>query len=160
MLFTGKARYPDMKAGYDRYCGKRRPEDRRLGMAEFSRAVKAYCKEMAAELERTGMVDLPCGLGTIWAVEITRKPAYDPVAGKYRSADVIDWNETRRTGEIVRKDGRKTFGFTFAPRRGKGMENFRCWGIQANKALYRRMRKRYDGGTLGFPLAQLENFVI
>lgn len=161
VLFKGEARYPDLSNGYELYTHRSAttPKDRLLTEEQYNKVVKLFCKEYADRLEEEGMVDLPCEIGSVVAVEVTKRPTFDPCLGKYRTADNIDWAKTRQEGTIVRKDGRKTFGIAFVPRHTKGYGNFRCFGIRANKNLYKRMKKQYDSGTLEFYLPDLETYV-
>ena len=161
-LFKNKSRYPDLSSGYELYCNRsvKTPKDRILDRVLYNRIVKAFCKELADELEKDGIVDLPSDIGSVIAVGITKKPSYDVSLKKYRSADNVDWDATRKNGTVVRKDGNKTFGFVFQSKRVKGHGNFRCFGIRANKALYKRMRKCYDEGTLNFSLTDSELYLI
>lgn len=161
-LFSGDARYPDLDAAYDLYLKRsaKTPVSRVLDKAQFNRIVKLFCKSKADELEKTGMIDLPCGLGMIAAVKVERKPTFDTRTGKYRTSSRVDWDETRRTGKISFMDSADTFGFVFVPKWKKGNENLRCVGIRANKELYRRMKDKYDNGTLDFFLPDAENFIV
>lgn len=145
MFFNGKARHTDFSSGYSRYLGrcKKTPDDRVLGKGGYVDVVRAYCKHLADMLEAEGTIDLPCGIGSIVAVSIRRKPTYD----KGRNM----WRGTR--------GDRYTFGFIFSPRRERGYENFRCYGFRANRELYKRMRKKYDDGELPFYLSDKESFL-
>ena len=158
MYFGGKAHIPDFDCGYKLYTNRcsKTPEERILRKAQYGDIIKAYCKHLAQVLESNGTIDLPCGMGTIAAVSIRRKPTYDRRNGKWRVAEAIDWKRTREAGEVVRKDSRHTFGFIFSPRREKGYENLRAYGIRANARLYRKMRKQYDDGMLPFYLPDIE----
>lgn len=161
-LFLGESRYPDLSKGYELYLHRsaKTPKERILSLQQYNRIVKSYCKALADKLEDEGITDLPSNIGSIAAVNIRKKPTYDKTRKAYRPADLIDWDKTRETGGIVRKDCRITFGFVFVPKRIKGHENFRCFGIRANKALYKRMKKHYDAGTFNFYLADLETYLV
>ena len=145
-MFFGKGtRQADFGPGYDRYLGRSRksPQDRVLDKSAYRTVVMDYCKYLAKRLEGEGMIDLPCGIGSIVAVSIRRKPTYDKVRKAWRGT----------------KGDKYTFGFIFSPRREEGNENFRCYGFRANAELYRRMRKMYDDNALPFYLNDIENFV-
>ena len=161
VLFKGESRYPDLTGGYTLYVHRSAttPKERILTEEQYNKVVKAYCKSVAGVLEDEGIIDLPCGVGSVAAVDVTKKPLFDPSIGKYRPADNIDWEKTREEGRLIRKDGRKTFGIAFIPKRLDGYANFRCFGIRANKSLYKRLKKKYDKGTLDFYLPVIETYV-
>lgn len=152
-LFSGEARRPEFSGAYDLYLRRRRRGVEPLTRAQFAKAVRAYCRLLAEELETTGMAELPCGLGCLAAGVVRRRPRWDPKARKWRTADPVDWEETRRTGTLTRKagDGR-AFAITYVPAVGghRGDVNRMCLGFQANRGLFRRMKDKYDGGELGF----------
>lgn len=161
VLFKGESRYPDLSAGYTlyRHRSATTPQERVMTEEQYNKVVKAFCKNTAERFEEEGIVDMPCGMGSVAAVSVTKKPTYDPVLGKYRSANNIDWESTRREGKVIRKDGRRTFGIAFVPKRLEGLSNFRCFGIRANKALFKKLKKQYDSGTLNFYLPDIETYV-
>ena len=145
MFFNGKAHHPNFDAGYRRYLGrsKKTPDSRIFGKGEYVDVVRSYCQHLADMLESDGMIDLPCGIGSIVAVSIRRKPTYD----KTRNA----WRGT--------KGDKYTFDFIFSPRRESGYENFRCYGFRANRELYKKKKKKYDDGELSFYLNDKESFL-
>jgi len=157
-LFTGMRRLDAMREGYGVY-GRLRPGGG-LTYAQYRDVVRRYCEGLADELRERGIVDLPYGLGSIVAVSVRRRPRYDPKAGRYRPASPVDWKATKERGEVVRDDTRETFGLTFSAERGRGKANLRCFGFQADGALFMDMKRRYDGGTLGFPLPDIDDFEI
>ena len=161
ILFKGEARYPDMDGGYTLYVNRsaKTPESRIMDKATYSRVVKKFCGVLAERLETEGMTDFPSDMGSVAAVRIRKKPVYDRRTGKFRPADTVDWNETRRSGSIVKKHDGYTLGFVFLPKRAKGRGNFRCFGIRANKALYRRMKTGFDGDGFDFYLADIETYL-
>ena len=160
VLFKGEARYPDLESGYELYKRRSVKTDKEnlLDQVTYNRIVKQYCKELAGRLLEEGVVDLPNDIGCVAAVEVTKRATYDRRQKKYRSVGLVDWNATREAGEIVRKDGNKTLGFVFSPKRVKGHNNLRCFGIRANKALYKKVRAMYDEGDLPFYLADAETY--
>lgn len=147
MYFNGKALKPNFRAGYERYLRRcvKTPKDRVLSFSQYVKSVRSYCKMLANRLEQEGTTDLPCGIGSVVAVSIRRKPIYDATAKKWRSK--------------TRDNGPYAFGFIFSPRRDIGNGNLRCYGIRVNAQLYTRMRKRFNDGTLPFHLASKETYV-
>ena len=160
-LFKDEARYPDMTEGYALYRNRsaNTPESRIMDMVTYSRVVKKFCRELSERLEAEGMTDFPSDMGSVAAVRIRKKPVYDRRTGRFRPSCSVDWNETRRIGTIVKRDGGQTLGFVFLPKRTKGRDNFRCFGIRANKALYRRMKSVFDGDGFDFYLADIETYL-
>lgn len=161
-LFKNQSRYPDLSKGFETYRNrsKNTPEERIFDEVQYNRIVKKYCKMLSEVLQNEGIVDLPSDIGSIAAVSIKRKPLYNRKTKMFMTNDYIDWNETRKTGRIVRDDNPNTFGFVFVPKHIKGHENFRCFGIRANKTLYQRMRKHYDTGTFDFYLADINTYQV
>lgn len=161
MFFDNKARRPSYDGGYAKYVGRcaTTSKDKVLDKSSFVKVINAYCKMLAERLESEGTIDLPSNMGSIVAVSIRRKPTYDKRAGKWRLRHGVDWESYRKDGEVKYKDDRYTFGFIYSPRREKGYENLRCYGIRLNSRLYARMRKQYDAGELPFHLSDIENFV-
>lgn len=158
--FKGEERYPDLKPGYELYSKRayRTPEKNRLSEAEFSRIVKAYCKLLSERLVNEGFIELPYDIGAVAAVKIRRTPKFDPIRKSWRTADSIDWKETKKAGRIVRKDEQETIGFAFVPKHAKGRDIFRCFGIRSNRMLYDKVKERYDSGELR--LTNIETFGI
>lgn len=146
MMFKDKANRPNLQAGYERYLKRcvKTPKERVLTFSQYVQTVYSYCRMLAGRLESQGTADLPCGIGSIVAVSIRCTPTYDRTANKWRSRS---------------RNGAYTFGFIFSPRRVKGNENLRCYGVRANAALYNRMRKKYNDGMLPFHLAAKETYV-
>jgi len=158
-LFNGKARYPDFDKPYELYLKRSERSFSVLSKGMFIDIVRRYCKRLSEELDSNGYVDLPLDIGALSAVRISRTPKYDRTNKRYISADTIDWAETKRSGSIVRKHDNRTFGICFLPKRAKGMENFRAFGIVANRQLYRRMKNRFDDGELQFYLPDIETYL-
>lgn len=160
--FVNKARYPDLTNGYLLYRNRSAmtPSDRVLTESQYNRIVKSYCKELANRIETEGIADLPSDIGAIVAVNIYKKPVYDAREKKYRLARNIDWNATRENKKITYKDSPNTFGFVFAPKHIKKNNILRCFGFVANKALYKRMRVKYNDGILPFYLADKDIYSI
>jgi len=161
MFFDRKARKPNLSDGYARYLGRctKTPEDKILDYKTYRKIVGDYCGMLADRLEQEGVIDLPSGIGSIVAVAIRRRPRYDKTASKWRSTQVINWKATKQDGATVYSDTPYTFGFIFSPRREKGYENFRCYGIRLNYKLYARMRKMYEDGMLPFHLNNKDMYV-
>ena len=160
--FKHTARYPDLTNGYMLYRNRsmNTPPDRLLTEEQYNRIVKSYCKELAGRIESQGVADLPSDMGAIVAVNIYKKPVYNAKEKKYKLARSIDWNATRETKEIVYKDCPNTFGFVFAPKHIKKNNILRCFGFVANKALYKRLKAKYDEGILPFYLADKDIYSI
>lgn len=161
MFFDNKARRPNYDSGYAKYLGRcaKTKADKVFDRSRYISIVKDYCKMLAQRLEDEGTIDLPCGMGSIVAVSIRRRPRYNKRTGKWHLANSIDWEMFRNEGVKMYKDDKYTFGFIYSPRREEGFENLRCYGIRANEELYSRMRKKYDDGELPFYLSDKDNYV-
>lgn len=142
LAFSGQARYPEMTDGYELYVRRSRTNEP-VDLQKYTRVVKDYCRMIAEELERDGMIDLPSGLGSISAVKIRRKAHYRK--GKF--AWYGKWDPRR-----CRYDGSPfAFGVTFLPKRDKN-QNLRCYGFVANRQLFKRMKEKYDNGCQWTPM--------
>ena len=158
MFFKDKAHTPNLDAGYSRYIGRcaTSPKERIFSKGQYAKVVKDFCQMLSERLEREGMIDFPCGAGSVAAVQIKCKPIYDKKHKRWISTAPVDWKKTDEVGKIVRKSNPFVFGFTFLSRREKGLENFRCYGIRANRALYKKMKQQYDDGSLSFYLPNID----
>lgn len=161
MFFDKKARIPDLRSGYERYVGRcaNTKKENILDYSTYRKIVDDYCGMLAQRLEQEGTIDLPCGIGSIVAVAMRRRPTYDKKANRWRSSQAVNWKATKREGTVVYHNTPNTFGFILSPRREKGYENFRCYGIRVNAKLYARMRKQYDDGMLPFHLNRKDMYV-
>lgn len=135
LAFSGEARYPKFDEGYGLYS-KRVRRQTKIGFSSYSRIVKMYCASLAERLCRDGIVDLPCGLGSLYAAEIYRKPQYR--GDKFIGYGKMDWKKGEYDGS------HKAFGIVFLPDRNRN-QNLRCYGFVANRKLYKRMKAIYDG---------------
>lgn len=149
LAFSGEGRYPDFKSGYALY----RRRARRIGTVDeavYRRVIRAYCRALADKLEREGAVELPCGMGTLMAAELTRKP-------QYRGRLFIGYGAPGRHGAL---DGTlKAFGIVFLPRRDSTPQLRSC-GFVANRGLFRRMKARYTGGWCDWAPADFDDSMI
>lgn len=136
LLFSGKAKYPDLDEGYALYVRRSKSGDV-MDEAAYRRTIRMYCSELAERLYEEGMVDLPCGLGIITAATITRKPIYND--GKFCGYGAMNWKTGHRDGKL------KTFGVVYLPRHNK-RGSLRCYGFVANRRLFKRMKERHEGG--------------
>ena len=136
LAFSGQARYPDMTDGYDLYVRRTRT-GKPVDLKTYTAIVKEYCKMLAEDLENEGIVDLPCGLGSVAAVTIRRRPQYR--GKKFIGFGKMDWKAGHLDGRI------NAFGIAFIPRRDK-TNNLRCYGFVANRRLFKRIKEKYDFG--------------
>ena len=137
LAFNGQGRYSDFSNGYDLYT-KRSREGRSVDYSTYKRIVKRYCRLLAERLYEEGMIDLPCGMGSIVPATITRKPQYR--GKKFIGYGKMDWDKGHYDGKL------KTFGMVYLPRRGKNA-NLRSFGYVANRRLFKRMKEGYESGT-------------
>lgn len=160
-LFNGESHYPDMSDGYRLYLERCRNTDERVILTEkqYNNVIRMFCRSLAGDIESNGMVDLPCGMGTIAAVRISRTPKYIKSERRYAYRSV-DWDRTRADGRIVISDEPYAFGIAYMAKHMSRVSNSRCFGIRANKALFKRMKSRYKEGSLGFQLVDMNNYVI
>ena len=140
LAFNGQAHYPDYANGYDLYV-KRSKKGMSVDYKTYKKIIRRYCEILADRLIEQGIVDLPCGLGSIASAILTRKPQY---RGKqFIGYGKMDW----KTGHY---DGRlKTFGLVFLPRRSR-TENLRSFGFVANRRLFKKMKEGYNSGELAW----------
>ena len=75
LAFNNEAKYTDFAPGYELYLRRNRTGNP-VDEATYRRVLKAYCKMMAERLQNDGIVDLPCGLGSICAALIRKKAQY------------------------------------------------------------------------------------
>lgn len=136
MAFNGQAHYPNLDEGYELYV-KRSRNGACMSYADYKRVLKAYCKILAGRLEETGMVDLPCKLGSICAAMITRKPQFR--GDKFIGYGKKDWKSGQYDSTL------KTFGLVFLPRHGKN-QNLRSFGFVANRRLFKKVKEKYISG--------------
>ena len=143
LAFSGQARYPDFTDGYELYVRRARTNEP-VGIKTYTRIVKDYCKMLADDIEKDGMVDLPSGLGSISPVRMRRKMQY---RGK-KAVGFGKWN-----WKSQHYDGNpEAFGIAFLPSRDKN-HNLRCYGFVANRRLFKSMMEAYNAGTYGwFPM--------
>ena len=135
LAFHGQAKYADMSDGYDLYRRRTRTNEP-VPLHIYTAVVKEYCRMMAEDLEKEGMVDLPVGLGTIAAVRIFRRPQFR--GKKFVGYGKFDWKKGHYDGEPW------AFGLAYLPRRTK-TQNLRCYGFVANRRLFKRMKELHDG---------------
>lgn len=134
LAFSGEARYPDFRDGYELY--KRRARSREcLDEKTYHRVVRDYCRDLAGRLENEGMADLP-RLGSIVAVKLERRPQFR--GDKFVGYGSMNWKEGHYDGS------HQAFGITFLPDRRRS-QNLRCYGFVANRRLFKRMKERASG---------------
>lgn len=160
-LFNGESHYPDMSDGYRIYLDRCRNTDKNLILTEkqYNNIVRMFCKSLASDIENNGMVDLPCDTGMIAAVRIQRTPKYIKNEKRY-AYTAVDWNKTREERRIVKTNEPETFGIAYIAKHTKKMVCSRCFGMRANKSLFKRMKKRYKDGELNFTISDINNYVI
>lgn len=151
LAFNGKAHYTDFDKGYELYVSRSRKGEC-FDKKTYNRVIRLYCKKMAERLLDDGFVDLPAGLGMITAAEITRKPQY---RGKtFVGYGKMDWKTGHRDGKL------KTFGMVYLPRRGGRKENLRSYGYVANRALFKKMKSKYDSPGCSWALMEFNDEMI
>ncbi len=150
LAFSGQARYADMTDGYALYC-KRRRQKEPVSLNTYTAVVKDYCRMLAEDLKKDGMVDLPSELGTIAAVRIDRRPQYR--GDKFVGYGAYNWKAGHYDGEP------NAFGITFLPRMDKN-QNLRCYGFVANRRLFKEMKEMYNCGLNGWSLMSYGNEMI
>ena len=133
LAFSGQARYPEMTECYDAYVGRSRKNEF-VDLHTYTCVVKEYCRLLAEDLKKDGIVDLPCGLGAVAAVIMMRRPQYR--GDKFVGYGSFDWENGHFDGEP------KAFGLAYLPRRDKN-NNLRCYGFVANRRLFKKMKELY-----------------
>ena len=134
LAFSGEARYPRYTEGYELY--KKRTRSREcMDFDTYKRVIRRYCSGLGDRLVDEGMVDLPCGLGSITSAIFTRK-------AKYKDGRFLGYGKIGRDGKF---DGTlKAFGIVYMPRRDKN-NNLRCYGFVTNRQLFKRVKNKYIG---------------
>lgn len=133
LAFTNRAQYPNFIDSYELYK-KRSKKDLTVDYTTYKRIIKTYCRILAARLVDEGLIDLPCDLGSISAVILTRKPQYR--GKKFIGYGKMNWETGQFDGKL------KTFGITYLPKRVK-YANLRCLGFVANRQLFKKVKARY-----------------
>ena len=136
LALNGLGHYADFDAGYELYS-KRTRIGNPVEQTMYNRVVKAYCRILADRLENEGIVDLPCGLGSISTAIITRKLQYR--GDKMIGYGAMDWNKGERDGKL------RTFGMVYMSRRDHN-NNLRCFGFVANRQLFKRLKEKFTKG--------------
>lgn len=134
LAFSGQAKYPEMTDGYELYVRRARtgiPVDLHI----YTSIVKEYCRLLAEDLTNDGIVDLPCGLGSVAAVIMRRRPQYR--GKKFVGYGNYDWKNGHYDGEP------KAFGLAFLPSRER-THNLRCYGFVANRKLFKKMKELHQ----------------
>ncbi len=134
LAFSGQARYPDMTEGYELYVRRTRVGNP-VDLDTYTAVVKDYCSLLAGDLERNGITDLPCGLGSVAAVIMRRRPQYR--GRKFVGYGSYDWKKGHYDGEP------DAFGLAFLPKRDR-TANLRCYGFVANRRLFKKMKELYQ----------------
>ena len=133
LAFNGSAHYPDLSKGYERYKSRTK-SDRPIDKRTYNRIIKSYCELIAQRLVDEGSADFPCGLGTVVAAVLTRKPQYR--GDKFVGYGGWDWKNKQFDGKL------KTFGIVFLPRWNR-CQNLRCYGFVANRQLFNNVKQRF-----------------
>lgn len=134
LAFSGQAKYPDMTDGYELYV-RRTLEKEPVDEKTYTAVVKDYCKMLAEDLGKNGIADLPCGLGSVAAVIIRRRPQYR--GKKFVGYGSYNWEKGHFDGEP------NAFGLAFLPRFEK-TNNLRCYGFVANRRLFKKIKELYQ----------------
>lgn len=132
--FSGQGRYPEYSAGYALYK-KRSRKETVVDEIIYRRVVKAYCKALAEEIYKNGMVDLPGRCGMISTATITRRPQYR--GDKFIGFGKMDWERGCLDGTY------KAFGIVYMPRHDRN-SNLRSCGFVANRRLFQRVKGAYE----------------
>lgn len=132
LAFSGEARYADFNDGYALYV-KRAKTDDYMDLSSYKKVIRSYCKALAERLCDEGMIDFPCGVGSIFAVEITRRPQYR--GKKFIGYGKMDWDKGCFDGSP------KAFGLTFLPTIRR-KNNLRCYGFVANRKLFKKVKEQ------------------
>ncbi len=149
LAFSNEAKYTDFTPGYELYL-KRNRTGNPVDEATYRRVLKAYCKMMAERLQNDGIVDLPCGLGSICAALIRKKAQYRN--GKFDGYGAMDWKTGKRDGKL------KAFGLVFLPKHEKG--SLRSYGFVGNRKLFQRMKEMYSGYECPWTLIEFNDEMI
>lgn len=134
LAFSMQAHYSDYTDGYARYKSATSPK-RCVRERDYHSVVRAYCKMLADSLLSDGMVDLPCGMGSLAVANIRRKPQYRNK--KFLGYGKWDWNTKSYDGQL------KAFGIVFLPCRST-TNNLRSFGFVANTRLFRRIKAAWQ----------------
>lgn len=144
LAFSGQAKYPDMTDGYELYVRRIRTGES-VDLHTYTAVVKEYCRMLVEDLEKEGIADLPCGLGSVAAVNIRRRPQYR--GKKFVGYGSYNWEKGYYDGEP------EAFGLAFLPSRDK-TNNLRCYGFVANRKLFKKMKELYQSD--GCPWVPME----
>jgi hypothetical protein len=150
LAFSGKAQYTDFDRGYELYV-KRSKKNECFDHKTYNRVIRMFCRGLAERLGRDGIVDLPNNLGSVAAARITRKPQYR--GDRFIGYGKMDWSTGHYDGQL------KTFGLVFLPSRDK-TQNLRCYGFVANRRLFQKMKRDYEGGECGWTLLDFNDEMI
>lgn len=134
LAFSGEARYPDFKDGYELYKKGTRSREC-MDFQTYKRVVRRYCSGLGDKLLTNGFVDFPLQIGSIAAAIFTRKAKYRD--GKFAGFGKYDPKLGHYDGSL------KAFGLVFLPNRKKD-NNLRCYGFVANRKLFKKMKEIYD----------------
>lgn len=134
LAFSGQAKYPDMTDGYELYVRRART-NKPVDLQTYTAVVKEYCSLLAEDLKNEGIIDLPCGLGSVAAVTIRRRPQYR--GKRFVGYGSYNWEKGHYDGEP------KAFGLAFLPSRDK-TNNLRCYGFVANRKLFKKIKELYQ----------------
>lgn len=137
LAFSGQGRYADFSDGYALYR-KRSKTKAVMDEKTYRKVVAEYCRLLSERFQEQGMVDLPGGLGTLFAATLTRKPQYR--GKKFVGYGKMDWKKGHYDGNL------KAFGMVFLPRRERN-GNMRCFGYVANRRLFVKMKEKYESGN-------------
>lgn len=135
LAFSGQGRYTDFSQGYSLYRKRSKSGDE-IDERTYCKVIRLYCKRLAEELEKNGIVDLPNEIGSIAAAKLTRRPQYR--GKKFVGFGAIDWKTGQYDGEL------KAFGLVFLPRHTKKNSNLRCFGFVGNRRLFKRVKEIYN----------------
>lgn len=134
LAFSGQARYPEMTDGFELYVRRSRKNEC-VDLHTYTTVVKEYCRMLAKELEANGMTDLPCGIGSVAAVIMRRRPQYR--GKKFVGYGCYNWKNGHYDGDA------NAFGLAFLPSRSR-TNNLRCYGFVANRKLFKKMKELYQ----------------
>jgi len=134
LAFSGQAKYPDFKKGYDLYTKRARTASY-MDYATYKRVVREYCKIASQQLCDEGFVKLPAGIGAVAAITIRRKPQFRGT--KFIGYGKMDWKAGHYDGSST------AFGITFLPRMRK-KNNLRSYGFVANRRLFKKVKEESE----------------
>lgn len=149
LAFSGKGKYANFDESYELYK-KRAKYGNQLDRKTYNRVVKDFFNILALRLLEDGMVDIPV-MGMIVAAEMTRKPQYR--GKKFIGYGAMDWKRGHFDGKI------KTFGIVFLPRRSE-ISTLRSLGFVSNRALFKKMKNKYESGRSGWSLLEFKDDMI